>query len=300
MDRREALEILGLAEPATDEAIHARWRELVQQMHPDTKQGDVEATIRINEARAVALRAATTDLVPLNQVTEIVRATAGALAERDERRAAQQRAQGVTRAIVRAHTSPLKEARRQTAVFIGLGALVALLGQALNAFESSFSARAEQLATLAGAFIAFSAGLVIWIYTERARRLEEMIEDASDTLDDRSNVVAVLQEISAHAEAGDPPWTRDELRQLCEAWVEPESRDASAEDWIEERVPLVRFERSRDAPTLASLARRVGAGDFTKLVIAKGLATEVLSEMEVWADDGRLHLVYDFNRPETD
>nr|WP_245754021.1 DNA-J related domain-containing protein [Aquisalimonas asiatica] len=50
--RHEALELLGLEEPAGVEEVTRRYRQLAQQHHPD-KGGDTETLQRLNEARMV-------------------------------------------------------------------------------------------------------------------------------------------------------------------------------------------------------------------------------------------------------
>ena len=54
MSRREALEVLGLAEGATEEEIHAAYRRLMQAVHPDHGGSEWLAT-RLNQARATLL-----------------------------------------------------------------------------------------------------------------------------------------------------------------------------------------------------------------------------------------------------
>lgn len=54
MTREEALAVLGLAEGATEEAIKAAHRRLIQRVHPDVG-GTVELAARINRAKDVLL-----------------------------------------------------------------------------------------------------------------------------------------------------------------------------------------------------------------------------------------------------
>ncbi len=52
--RHEALELLGLDEPAGVEEVTRRYRQLAQQHHPD-KGGDTDTLQRLNEARMVLI-----------------------------------------------------------------------------------------------------------------------------------------------------------------------------------------------------------------------------------------------------
>ena len=55
MSRAEALKVLGLEEPATEEQIRAAHRRLILQIHPD-KGGTSYLAAKINEAKDVLLR----------------------------------------------------------------------------------------------------------------------------------------------------------------------------------------------------------------------------------------------------
>ncbi len=52
MSRKEALAVLGLTDPVTEEEIEASWKRLIQQSHPD-KGGSDWIAAKLNEAREV-------------------------------------------------------------------------------------------------------------------------------------------------------------------------------------------------------------------------------------------------------
>lgn len=107
---------------------------MAKTLHPD-RGGNVEALDRLYEARAAALgRSTGADLVPLSEVTELVRAATGHLAEREHRRELQERSREVVQQVLRAHTSPVRDARRRVTFAAGVATLLALFGQALRAF----------------------------------------------------------------------------------------------------------------------------------------------------------------------
>jgi hypothetical protein len=124
--------------------------------------------------------------------------------------------------------------------------------------------------------------------TERIRAVEAAVEDAADTLEDRANVVRVIRELSEALE--DPgPWTAGEIEVGVHQWIARGT--APSTDYRALAVPI--YTRSR---TLIECADVLGAGEFARLLLAKGKELDLLVEKDVW-DDDRLEVVYMLKKP---
>jgi hypothetical protein len=294
MTLQEAFELLDLPESATDEEIEGRARVLALAFHPDRPQGDLAKFRDLQEAKRVALgRPHSSELVPLSQVAEIVRAATGGVAQREARQELQLETERVVGQLVRAHTSRLRHLQRLAgligAVVLGIAGATQVVRRILPfslSGTSSTGTTAMNAISLTLALCAAVFGLFAWVSRERSRSVEHAIEDVSETLDDKSFLVAVLYEISERV--GKPlPWTRWELREAVDAWSEGDDVEVSRGLFDELRVTL------GDARSVASLASIVGPDDFTRLIIAKGQERGVLIEQETTDDRGRLVLTYD-------
>jgi hypothetical protein len=224
----------------------------------------------------------------VSQVAEIVRAATGGIAQREERQELQLETRRVVGQLVRAHTSRLRRRQRQAALMAALAVGVGAAAQAIRLVSSHSpgATRVANLLSLASVLCAALLGLYVWLLRDRAHSVEHAIEDATETLDDKSFLVAVIYEIAERAEKP-LPWTRWELREAIEAWSQGEDVQRSTGLFGELRVTL------GDSSSVASLASIVGPDDFTRLVIAKCQERGVLTEQEGTNDQGRLVLTYD-------
>lgn len=279
VDRREALQLLGLPENANPEKVRTRFRELAMQLHPDRAKMDPDAFIRLQEARAAALGEDDgAALVPLNQVTELVRAATDALAQRDERRERREESESVKQQVMRARTSPLKIARRRVSFLTGLMTFLAGLAQLIRAVPST---AANDVATFTGSVLGIYAavfGLLIWRNTQRITRIEEAVEDATETLSERPTFLQAIREITQSAPDSDP-WTRDLLLDLVDEWSE-----SHLEQEHDSVLALLLSPRRATGQSLPNCARVIGARDFVKLLIAKGKELRLLAEHEEWIE----------------
>ncbi len=277
--------MLGLPEDASPESIRARFRALAMQLHPDQGNDDAEAFVRLQEARVSALgESSDAPLVPLDQVTQLVRVATGALAHREEQRARREESESVKRQVVRARTSPLKAARRRVSFLTGLTALLGGLSQLIRVLPWD---SASLVATLVGATLGLYTsllGLIIWRHTQRIAQIQDAVEDATEALEERPTFVRAVREIAQERES--LPLTRDHLLDLVDAWSERNS-----EYGYSSMSALLAPSRRPAGLSLADCARVIGPEDFAKLVIAKGKELELLIEHEEWVE-GELVVTY--------
>jgi hypothetical protein len=309
----QAFELLGLAPGATPDAIQDRFRELAPEVHPDVPGGDEESFKRLEAARRVALAAHhSTALVPLDQVTELIRAATGGLAERTER---QERANQATRfvgGLVRAHTSKLKRVQRTAGITAAIAGLTAAVLQYIKTKGAFYGDYYDYDYIPNGLSIALTipfvyCGFRAWIGRERGIAIAGALEDIAETFDDRSTIVDAVYEIEDESEI-ERPWTRDMLIRAVAKWAHLDRNGSGTSDGLSRLwwLPLRRRRRflrdpfglrelrlsraaSRD---LRSLAWVIGPDDFARLLLTKGLEHGVISEREV-IDGERLYLLYD-------
>jgi hypothetical protein len=290
----EAFELLGLTPGASAERIHAKFRELAANVHPDKPDGDLDAFVRLEAARRVALGATSTALVPLDQVTELVRVATGNLERSEAQRKRADEATKFVGGLVRAHTSKLKRVRRNAGLAAALSAALALALQYVKQKGGINHVVADEISLIAVPPLVLSS-IAAWLGHERAGVVAEAIEDASETFDDRSAIVDVLYEIE-DTSRNQRPWTRSSLIAAVRAWSGSESGRRARSRPFTALLHDLRVARFASR-SLSDLARVIGADDFTRLLLAKGLEHAVIAE-EQDVDEGRLYLFYDIALPE--
>jgi len=276
-------------------------RDLVKRDHPDNPEtGSEEAWARLEEAKDLALASRTGGaLVPIDAATALVRAATGQLAEREDRRDLEVQSERVVRQLVRSNVGRLKQRRRAAGLFAGVAAVVAFLPQTtfvrkiFNPYLTKASAsRGTNLATAAGLVFASCIAVFAWILHERARAVEQAIEDAGDTLDDRGSIFDVLYEISERGGGLTPPWTMSELERALGYWID----EAFVSPRRHRINPLLRLSRVltnwmlelritfSGNRSLASVAWIVGPHDFLGSSLRRACSTtscfNVLPKME--------------------
>jgi hypothetical protein len=284
----EAFKLLGLTPGATSEEIHARFRALAANAHPDAPGGDTDAFVRLEAAKRVALGSTSTGLVPLDQVTELVRVATGNLERSQEQRRRADEAAKFAAGLVRAHTSKLKRIRRNAGLAAALSAALALGLQYVKQKAGIDPLIADEFSLVAVPFLVFSS-VVAWLGHERAGLVAEAIEDVTDTFDDRSAVVDVVYEIE-EASGEQRPWLRPSLTHAVRKWSGYEPGRGSR-SWPFPFLHDLRSSRLVNR-SVQDLARVIGPDDFTRLLLTKGLEHGVIAEREVVEDD-RLFLLYD-------
>ena len=121
------------------------------------------------------------------------------------------------------------------------------------------------------AIVAALAWIVVWMLNIRVSQVQQLVEDATDVLSDRRSFLAILNEVE-EVSGSQRPWLDNALRDAVEKWISATARG--------------------DDGTVADLASRVGATEFTKLLVAKGAELDLLSD-QVRSIDGRVRVEYD-------
>lgn len=275
MQRHEALRLLGLDESATHEEVKEAFRQLARRSHPD-HGGDADDFLRLVEARDVALGdGGGSSLMHLRDVRDIVVAATGAMAERDRRRDRHEETEAVVRHLVRVRTTRLRRLRRSLTLLSLVSAVVGGLSQSIRLIPSFERTWANGL-TIGFGTLALVLGLAIAAVTQQVTDVQANIDEVSETLDDRTNLVRIIRTVLASAGV-EAPWTTDSWFQAVAVWF------GDAHGRWESRDGLPRY------------AHRVGVNEFARLVLAKAKEHEVIAEHEQWVDDELLS-TFSFNR----
>jgi hypothetical protein len=288
MNRAEALTRLGLDFDATPAEIDRAWRSAMKRVHPDSGSDPEPALVAaLNEARQVALAAAAstaTALVPRDSAYELVRSdpTLAMHAATSER---------ALRTVVMHHVGHLAYQRRQRTILAGLtgggAALLALIG-ALTRFDpyvvppSLVLSMSALLATVSALF-----GVLAWRTAAIERRLQLELDEVAETLSDRAALADTLTELGLQSF-----FTRGELHAAISHWaagvhVARRDRGPTVASSVRE-VLLPVGARYRSVP-LAHTAAVIGAVDFAKLLIAKGVELGMLIEDERVTGNGEVY-----------
>jgi hypothetical protein len=233
-------------------------------VHPDGSHPDEAEAKRINEAHTVAIDTLTgADLVPVKALTEIVRRNTAAL----ERASLSEAVATTVSQVVTHHVGALAQARRQRAAIAALTALIgAVVALTRTVPNLSPSDQVSGVLTAAGGFM-IVAGAMLGVFAllskSREERLQLLIEEATDTLNDRGTLLATLHEVGI-PETG---WSRGELQSCVSRWLASDDKASIGPPEVGE--PLVR------------VARRIGSVDFARLLLAKGQERGVVEEAEL-------------------
>jgi hypothetical protein len=262
VDRQEALHLLGLDDSASREAIEAAWRAQMKLVHPDSGRApDTALAGQVNEARDVAVAGLTgMEVVPVDTVAALVRAVAR---EQVPVRGSAASDKAVRQVVMR-HVGRLAQRRRQqTALALlaaGIAALTALVRTTFDLGVVTTSQEAVLATVLVGfTVVAAVVGLLAWNVASREKMLRLEIEDAAETLADKAAFVETIAEL----ELGET-WARDELRQAIVKWSE------------QPRPPVSPI--GSTAVPLSVTADRIGAVDFARLLVVRGLEHGLVSE----------------------
>ena len=281
MDRVSALEHLGLGADASDDEIDAAFVARMRKVHPDSGTApDEDAAKILNDARRATIRTTSSALV----VPQRVGLTSSSARPSEPTHAAESASVATVNTLVTHHAGQLGFRKRERIV-LASGALVIAAGMSVVAGlmkvgnDQDYETR-RWLLMLAVTLTLISAatGVLSWIAGLRETFLRLELEDAAETLSDRSTYRELLRELPLA-----PFWTRSDLILAVGRWVDDwqdlpryarRERPSMARPWI-------RFA----AVPLAATASRIGRVDFARLVLVKGLEIGLIEEASVGQDE---------------
>jgi hypothetical protein len=131
-----------------------------------------------------------------------------------------------------------------------------------------------------------------WAVRSRERYVQMQIERLAETLTDRATIADLFDEVGV-----DSLWTRNELREAIRTWTErsaPRSLHAPSRrkglfHWLGFLAP------DEHEEALSEVANKLGATDFTSLLVAKAIETQVVKEVAIVGPDGRRRHGYGFS-----
>lgn len=269
MDREQALAYLSLDGTATKVDIETAWRNAMKAVHPDASGGgDSSRAAMLNEARGIALDGlsdSSSEIVTRRDLQELVQAQA-------QQVTAVQESEKAVRQVVMHHVGALALQRRQrTSLAIasgGLAAVSALVGALLKGTPEPLMWRSLLLST-AGLFAILGAilGLLSWRQRFLEEELKMNIEDAGETLADKGALAGTLDELGLGSF-----FSQADLREALSDW------NGQLDEAPLRRVSLLFPGRAYSSVPLSFVAQQIGAVDFCRLLLSKGLASGLLQE----------------------
>jgi hypothetical protein len=245
----------------------------MKEAHPDPGgRHDDGSAARVNEARDVALgslASSGSDLVAINAVMAMVRA------QQQETLAAKE-SEKTMRRVVRTHVGQLSLRKRQSLIWGALASGSAIITGAIGSVLQFAGTPSGPFGIILLAFAGYCVcgGVVMGgralAASTRERMLTLELEDAGDTLSDRGDLAATLDELGLPAF-----FTRAQLYEVLQQWRVPEDAPEPRRDGGI-LPPLALFEPRYEPVSLAETARKIGHVDFARLLMAKGLEPGLL------------------------
>lgn len=200
MTRQEALAVLGLADTASSDDIQAAVRDSLFRVHPD-RGGDERAFSVVLDARDALAKTPGDEpmmLVPIDH--------GRAMLERVERREIvenrRRHSDAVTRQLVRAEVTRIKRTRRTANLLAFVGGGATAVGIALSATHSRVDVLPwgshlwPSWLTVTFAVVGAICAGASYLVSGQIDAIENAIEDASETLTDRSAFVDAIHELA--------------------------------------------------------------------------------------------------------
>jgi hypothetical protein len=258
--------LLELPAGASEEEVKGAYRRLAKEAHPDTgAKPDSERLGHLGEARDAALDPAVGKHVVTKEDLALVLRAQSELAK------VSRESDATLSRVVLHHVGKLAAARNKQLTFSGLGTVIGLLVAAVGAV-----ARNETVPQLQAVLIPLGSllticslvsGAVALIHKNREERLRLEIEEAAETLADRGAFVGTLAELGLEGF-----FTREDLQESIRFWSE-----------MYGEIEVIRLGESLP---LSAVAAKIGQVDFARLLLAKGLESEMIVEAEVPDDEG--------------
>ncbi len=275
MEAERACELLGIDSGESKDEIEHAFRRVAKKAHPDSEDGDREAWDRLVEARDLLLaRLPGADLIPSKVALEVARSQELTLDRLEKRREQATATEGELRSVVRRHTSRLDRRKRESwalgVIAGGLAAAVAVMRAVVltgpNVDQNAFIAGLIAVLALGSG----AAGLVGFMSRARVEHLTQAIEDVTNQLSRKAEYLRLLTEIKRVTDRT-PPFESEALDEAIDEWSHLVGRE--------------------EPESLAYTATRIGARDFARLFVAKGLELGVLKESTLEVD-GELWVTY--------
>lgn len=254
-----AFRLLGVEPGATIEKLRTA-RALAKGSHPDLGGSNAEWRA-IEDAYDTAVAWTQNRPLPVRQTgMELSARSTAEVVRLERRRDAQREASEVRDGLIRVHTSRPTQQKRIAWALSVIGAITTGIAALLRSVAvPPLNSANHSTTTVLFAVLALTsagAGLVGLIYRSGAEQVEDLIGEANEFLADRFSCLRLLDELEEIGQ-GRAPWVNDELRECVDRWTSIGRPDSQS---------------------VARLAARIGAADFTKLLIARAVANELLEE----------------------
>jgi hypothetical protein len=266
------MQLLELEEGFGEEEVKAAHRRLAKDAHPDTGEtSDAEKLPALGEARDLLLGAGgSTALVTREDLAVVLR-------KQGELVRISQESEATVKRVVVHHVGKLAAARARRLTVSGLGAVIGLLLTGVGALSHTEMFPLLQPALLVVgsllSIVSLALAAAALLGKEREERLQLEIEEAGETLADKGALVGTLAELGL-----DGFFTREELQDAIYYWSE-----------MDNEVEVIRF---KDRVPLSRVAAKIGPVDFARLLLAKGLESEMIEEAEEPGDDVEVRYGY--------
>lgn len=281
MDIKTAFDKLGLPISASEEEIKIRYRDLAISFHPD-KGGANSIMSDLSSARDIALEYINKKaIIPINYIGEIIKANTEALRIFQERK---ETARKTIDRVIRINRSKYKRFKGTAALFGAVSTGIALISSKILPVLGS-AIQNNPTITMVSLICAGLSGVYYFAFSYMADNLQRAVEDVNDTLDDKATFYELIMDILGESYIA-ISWTKKELENQIDKWEEPKEEKKVA------AMPSP-FPFFFSGANIKSVARRIGFGDFSKLLISKGLDQGIIIEEEIF-DEGRFSIKYRF------
>jgi hypothetical protein len=265
--------------PTTTEEVERAFRVKAHAAHPD-HGASRDAWDKLEQARKVVLAhcSDTGSALEIRALREVVLANQTVL---NQVRRKDETAE-TKRAVIRRRTSAVTSAKRRAWAVTGVGAVSTAGYKLVRSVFYSDSYRSPPVfdrTTVLVTILLASMGVIGIALKLYADRLEQAVEDLTAELSDRDTFLLLMAEICAPESAALARgrwWTRTRLEEGVAQWMD------GVPDLFRVGTPWSFLGVAR--PALASIARKVGAADTTRLMLAKGLEVGSLEQRSAASD----------------
>lgn len=285
MELDEAYETLELDEGVERDQVSDRFQELVKIHHPDSG-GDEETFDKITKARDTVMRNVDdAEIVPYSPSENPF-----PLPDRYEQKRSETKT--TIKRIKRKQTSHHRRRIQVLKIFgVFFGMISAIVG-GLSIFVSGFQFEASQVLVsiwsdpfgrimiLPLLSFLFTGGIYYWILRVRIQNTEMIITEAEESLEQKSNIVRLLDELPLNP--GDGMITGEDFQHAFQEWFEHSEMGDTQFDF------LGIFGVMPQNLNLHTLAHQIGPADFQRIFLRKSIEHGIIEETvdsdgEVWS-----------------